>query len=82
MIYVALNELLPVSKEYGKPSDPIMGVTAGIIVMAISLILMYDTKKIIVNAENCYNPDYINESLSLLLDSINIFSNLFVINDI
>jgi len=41
MIYVALNELLPVSKEYGKPSDPIMGVTAGIIVMAISLILMY-----------------------------------------
>ena len=41
MIYVALNELLPVAKAYGKPSDPIMGVTAGIIVMAISLILMY-----------------------------------------
>ncbi len=41
MIYVSLNELLPVSKEYGKPSDPIIGVTAGIIVMAISLILMY-----------------------------------------
>ena len=41
MIYVALNELLPVAKEYGKPSDPIMGVTAGIIVMSISLILMY-----------------------------------------
>ena len=41
MIYVSLNELLPVSREYGKPSDPIIGVTAGIIVMAISLILMY-----------------------------------------
>ena len=41
MIYVALNELLPVSREYGKPSDPIIGVTAGIIVMALSLILMY-----------------------------------------
>jgi len=27
---------LPVAKEYGKPSDPIIGVTAGIIVMAIS----------------------------------------------
>lgn len=51
-------------------------------IIIFSLILMYDTKKIIVNAENCYNPDYINESLSLLLDSINIFSNLFVINDI
>ncbi len=41
MIYVALNELLPVSKEYGEPTDPIIGVTAGMIVMAISLILLY-----------------------------------------
>jgi ZIP family zinc transporter len=41
MVYVALNELLPVSKEYGEPSDPIIGVTAGMIIMAISLILMY-----------------------------------------
>jgi len=41
MIYVSLNELLPVSKAYGKPSDPIIGVTAGMIVMAISLILLY-----------------------------------------
>ena len=41
MIYVSLNELLPVSKEYGEPSDPIMGVTAGMIVMALSLIMMY-----------------------------------------
>ena len=41
MIYVALNELLPVSREYGKPTDPIIGVTAGMIVMAISLIMLY-----------------------------------------
>ena len=41
MVYVALNELLPVSKEYGEPTDPIIGVTAGMIVMAISLILLY-----------------------------------------
>ena len=41
MVYVSLNELLPVSKEYGQPSDPIMGVTAGMIVMALSLIMMY-----------------------------------------
>ena len=41
MIYVALNELLPVSKEYGEPTDPIIGVTAGMIVMAISLIMLY-----------------------------------------
>ena len=41
MIYVALNELLPVSREYGEPTDPIIGVTAGMIVMAISLIMLY-----------------------------------------
>jgi len=41
MVYVALNELLPVSKEYGEPTDPIIGVTAGMIVMAISLIMLY-----------------------------------------
>ena len=41
MVYVSLNELLPVSKEYGEPTDPIIGVTAGMIVMAISLILLY-----------------------------------------
>ena len=41
MVYVALNELLPVAREYGEPSDPIVGVTAGMIIMAMSLILMY-----------------------------------------
>ena len=53
MIYVSLNELLPVSREYGKPIDHIIGLTAGIIVMAISLILMYAliyfTQKLIVS---------------------------------
>ena len=41
MVYVALNELLPVAKEYGEPSDTIIGVTIGMIIMAISLIMMY-----------------------------------------
>jgi|TARA_B100001094_G_C18064459_1_gene736730 ZIP family zinc transporter len=41
MVYVALNELLPVAKDYGEPSDAIIGVTIGMIVMALSLIMMY-----------------------------------------
>ena len=41
MVYVALNELLPVAKDYGEPSDAIIGVTIGMIIMAISLIMMY-----------------------------------------
>lgn len=38
---------------------------------------MYDTKKILVNASNCINPDYINESLNIFLDSVNLFSNIY-----
>src|SRR6056300_321576 len=41
MVYVALNELLPVAKDYGEPSDAIIGVTIGMIAMAVSLIMMY-----------------------------------------
>ena len=41
MVYVALNELLPVAKDYGEPSDAIIGVTIGMIIMAVSLIMMY-----------------------------------------
>jgi len=41
MIYVALNELLPVAKDYGQPSDAIIGVTIGMIIMAVSLIMLY-----------------------------------------
>ena len=41
MVYVALNELLPVAKDYGEPSDAIIGVTIGMIIMALSLIMMY-----------------------------------------
>lgn len=46
-------------------------------VLIFSMFIMVDTKKIIVNADNCVNPDYINESLSLFLDSINLFQNIY-----
>lgn len=49
-------------------------------IIIFSLFVMYDTKKIIINANNCYNPDYINESLHLFIDSINLFQNLFIVN--
>ena len=48
-------------------------------ILIFSLFIMVDTKKIIVNAENCINPDYINESISLFLDSINLFQNLYAV---
>lgn len=49
-------------------------------VIVFSLYIMYDTKKIIVNAKQCVNPDYINESINLFLDSINLFQNNYLLS--
>jgi ZIP family zinc transporter len=39
MVYISLDELLPTAEEYGKHHIAIIGVVAGMIVMAISLLL-------------------------------------------
>ena len=45
-------------------------------VILFSLLLLYDTKKLQVNAMNCKIPNYINESIGIFLDILNLFSNL------
>ena len=42
------------------------------------LFILYDTKKIQVNAKNCktLKVDYINESLGIVLDALNLFQNI------
>ena len=50
-------------------------------ILLFSMYIMFDTKKIIVNAENCVNPDYINESINLVLDTMNIFTNMYSLNN-
>jgi ZIP family zinc transporter len=40
MVYISLDELLPTSRAYGKGHDSLYGLLAGMIVMAISLLLM------------------------------------------
>ena len=42
------------------------------------LFILYDTKKIQVNAKNCKTSsvDYINESLGIILDALNLFQNM------
>ena len=39
MIYISLDELLPTAEKYGEHHVAIYGVIAGMIVMAISLLL-------------------------------------------
>ena len=45
-------------------------------VVVFCFLLLYDTKKLQVNAKKCVTPDYINESIGIFLDIINLFSNL------
>ena len=40
MVFISLDELLPTAREYGKPHQVIYGVMAGMMVMAVSLLLL------------------------------------------
>ena len=63
-----------------KPDEKRPRIISYISIIIFSLYIMYDTKKIIVNANNCVNPDYINESLGLFLDTLNIFQNNYLLS--
>lgn len=40
MVYISLDELLPTSRAYGKGHDSLLGLVAGMLVMALSLLLL------------------------------------------
>jgi zinc transporter, ZIP family len=40
MVYISLDQLLPTSRAYGKGHDSILGLVAGMLIMALSLLLM------------------------------------------
>jgi ZIP family zinc transporter len=40
MVYISLDELLPTSRAYGKGHDSLFGLLAGMLIMALSLLLM------------------------------------------
>jgi ZIP family zinc transporter len=40
MVYISLDELLPTSRAYGKGHDSLLGLLSGMVVMALSLLLM------------------------------------------
>ncbi|MDD2709005.1 MAG: zinc transporter ZupT [Verrucomicrobiae bacterium] len=40
MVYISLDELLPTSRAYGKGHDSLLGLLSGMLVMALSLLLM------------------------------------------
>lgn len=40
MVYISLDELLPTSRAYGQGHDSLFGLVGGMVVMALSLLLM------------------------------------------
>lgn len=40
MVYISIDELLPASRAYGKGHDSIIGLISGMVVMAVSLLMM------------------------------------------
>ena len=42
--------------------------------------ILYDTKRLQINAKACVKADYIKESLSLFLDIFNIFVRILGLN--
>ena len=48
-----------------------------------TIFILYDTKKIQVAAKMCKesNVDYINQSLGIVLDGLNLFQNLAIVNE-
>ena len=40
MVFISLDELLPTSRAYGKGHDSLYGLVAGMLVMALSLLIM------------------------------------------
>jgi len=78
LLIARVVEIFVAKKE---PRTKMSKIISYIAIVIFSLLVMYDTKNIIKNAENCVNPDYINESLSLFLDSINLFQNNFLLSN-
>ena len=40
MVYISLDELLPTSRAYGKGHESVFGLIGGMLIMALSLLLM------------------------------------------
>ena len=71
-----------ISNTFVFHSKKMLKYTAYISILLFTLMLLYDTKKMQINAKNCVDgkADYINESLNLFLDIRNLFENLVIVN--
>ena len=66
------------SKDYGTQKR--FKIMSYFFIGLFMMYILYDTKRLQINAKNCIVPDYISESLKLFLDIWNIFIRLLSLN--
>lgn len=79
LIGILIARLVEVGIAHFKPEwyDPKFNKKISYVsILVFILYTLYDTKQILVNSKNCVNPDYINESLGIFLDSVNLLQNI------
>lgn len=79
LVGILIARIVEVGIAYLKPEwyDPKFNKNISYVsILVFILYTLYDTKQILVNSKNCVNPDYINESLGIFLDSINLLQNI------
>lgn len=64
-----------------KYNNPYGQIISYISIIVFIFFVLYDTKKVQEHAKQCVEADYINESLNLFLDALNLFTNIYRIND-
>ena len=81
VIILHLVFLFTKSKKYEEDAVYPKWLSYGVIVLFIFFVL-YDTKLIQVNAKKCKenSVDYINESMGIFIDALNLFQNLVLVN--
>ena len=73
-IIMELGTLLIYRKQIGtKKLSPYLRAFSYFFIVLFMIFILYDTKRLQINAKNCVKADYIKESLGLFLDILNIF---------
>jgi FtsH-binding integral membrane protein len=79
LLGLVVSGLFEIAILYFKPEYYSIGfsrLTSYISIGLFILYIIYDTNKIIENAKDCINANYIEQSINLFLDTLNIFTSL------
>tara|TARA_Y200000002_G_scaffold366321_1_gene357161 strand:+ start:1967 stop:2722 length:756 start_codon:yes stop_codon:yes gene_type:complete len=84
LLVARLIEIFVIEKANNGPISNYSRMISYAAIGIFTLFIMYDTRQVMINAVSCrvspFGPDYINESINLFLDSMNLFTNLYSVD--